>query len=88
MSDLVSQAEEEGITLAEVISRTMTKKEMDRAQKKINTELAENYGRIGDFMSGISVPSIEEIMESGFGGFGVDFVAELPVSDDPELIIA
>lgn len=82
MSDLVSQAENEGVTLAEVIARTMTSEEMDRAQAEIESQLAEGYPGIEDFMSEVSVPSLEEIMDAGFAGFGVDLEPGLPLSDD------
>ncbi len=88
MSDLVSQAENEGVTLADVIRRTMTRKEMYRAQRKIEAELTENYAKIGEFMLEVSIPSIEEIMDSGFDGFGVEFEPEMPVSDESELALA
>ncbi len=85
MAELVSQAENEGVTLAEVIARTMTKMDMDQAQAKIESQIAKNYAGISDFMSEISVPSIEEILEAGFNGFGVEFAAELPLSDESGL---
>jgi hypothetical protein len=78
--DLISQAEREGVTLAEVISRQMSPGEMDKAQGKLERQLSENYRRIEDFMSGIEVPSIEEMMmieESD------DF--ELGLLEEPEL---
>lgn len=85
MSDLVSQAENEGVTLAEVIARCMTPEEMDRAQAEIESQLADNYPGMEDFMSEVYVPSIEDILETGFSGFGVGLEAELPLSDDATL---
>lgn len=55
---LVSQAEEEGVTLAEVISRELSPEEMDLLQSQIDRELSENYGNIVDFMSGVEVPTV------------------------------
>ena len=85
MAELASQAESEGVTLAEVIARTMTKKDMDRAQARIESQIAKNYAGISDFMSEISVPSLDEILDSGFNGFGVEFAPELPLSDENAL---
>ena len=60
--ELASQAEKEGITLAEVISRTLDSRELDLMQAQLADELSENYRNIEDFMSGIEVPSLGELM--------------------------
>ena len=60
--ELASQAEKEGITLAEVISRTLDPRELDLMQAELADELSENYQNIEGFMSGIEVPSIGELM--------------------------
>ncbi|MCX6658295.1 MAG: hypothetical protein NTY62_06380 [Euryarchaeota archaeon] len=60
--ELVSQAEKEGITLAEIISRTLDPRELDLMQAELADELSENYRNIEGFMSGIEVPSIGELM--------------------------
>jgi hypothetical protein len=60
--ELASQAEKEGITLAEVISRTLDPRELDLMQAQLADELSENYRNIEDFMSGIEVPSLGELM--------------------------
>jgi hypothetical protein len=60
--ELASQAEKEGITLAEVISRTLDPRELDLMQAELADELSENYRNIEEFMSGIEVPSIGELM--------------------------
>lgn len=60
--ELAGQAEKEGITLAEVISRTLDPRELDLMQAEIADELSENYRNIEGFMSGIEVPSIGELM--------------------------
>ena len=60
--ELASQAEKEGITLAEVISRTLESRELDLMQAQLADELSENYRNIEDFMSGIEVPSLGELM--------------------------
>ncbi len=61
---LVSQAETEGVTLAEVISRTLDPRELDLMQAELADELSENYRNIEGFMSGIEVPSLEDLMSS------------------------
>jgi hypothetical protein len=60
--ELASQAEKEGITLAEVISRTLDPRELDLMQAELTDELSENYRNIEGFMSGIEVPSLGELM--------------------------
>jgi hypothetical protein len=60
--ELASQAEKEGITLAEVISRTLDPRELDLMQAELADELSENYRNIEGFMSDIEVPSIGELM--------------------------
>jgi len=60
--ELADQAEKEGITLAEVISRTLDPRELDLMQAELADELSENYRNIEDFMSGIEVPSLGELM--------------------------
>ncbi len=60
--ELVSQADKEGITLAEIISRTVDPRELDLMQAELADELSENYRSIEDFMSGVEVPSLGELM--------------------------
>lgn len=60
--ELAGQAEKEGITLAEVISKTLDQRELDLMQAELADELSENYRNIEGFMSGIEVPSIGELM--------------------------
>jgi len=60
--ELASQAEKEGITLAEIISRALDPRELDLMQAELADELSENYRNIEGFMSGIEVPSIGELM--------------------------
>ncbi len=62
---LVSQAEDEGVTLAEMISRTLTPGQIDDLQSRLCVELVSGYNRIEGFMSEVRVPSLDEIMESG-----------------------
>jgi len=60
--ELASQAEKEGITLAEVISKTLDPRELDLMQTELADELSENYRNIEGFMSGVEVPSLGELM--------------------------
>lgn len=60
--ELASQAEKEGITLAEVISRTLDPRELDLMQAELADELSENYRSIEGFMSEVEVPSLGELM--------------------------
>jgi len=61
--ELVSQAETEGMTLAEVISRMLSPKELDLIQSNLEDELSQNYRRIEEFMGGVEVPSLTELMD-------------------------
>lgn len=62
LADLVSQAEQEGTTLAEVISRTWSPKQMEHAQAELAREMSANYENIQGFMSDVHIPSIDEIL--------------------------
>jgi hypothetical protein len=62
VAELVSQAENEGVTLAEMISRTLTPEQMDGVQSGLCIELASNYGKIAGFMRDVTVPSLDELM--------------------------
>jgi hypothetical protein len=62
LAELVSQAEAEGVTLAEMISRTWSPAQIARAQAKLAKQISSNYRSIEGFMSGIKIPSIEEIL--------------------------
>jgi len=62
MIELVSQAEKEGTTVAEIIARQLTVEQMDEAQAALEERLAENYRSIEKFMSDVCVPSIDEVM--------------------------
>ena len=74
--ELVSQAEREGITLAEVISRTLSPRDLDLIQSNLEDELSENYRKIEDFMGGVEVPSLTELMDiDAFGKLGTELIA-------------
>jgi len=62
LAELLSQAEAEGVTLAEIISKSWSPAQMAHAQKKLAKQITSNYRGIADFMSGITIPSIEEIL--------------------------
>lgn len=64
MDELVSQAERDGVTLAEIIGRRLTPGQLDEIQDGIRVELASNYDKIAGFMTNVKVPSLEEIMNS------------------------
>ena len=65
---LAGQAEKEGVTLAELLTRDMSPEELDTAQAGLAIDLAENYSDIEEFMDGVEVPSIDEIISlSGDG---------------------
>lgn len=62
MMRFVSQAEEEGVTLAEVLTRKLSARDLDKIQAALAEELSSNYRNIEDFMSDVSVPSIDDIL--------------------------
>jgi len=64
LQKLVRQSETEGVTLAEIITRTLTASELEVVQKELAEELNEGYESICDFMSDVDVPTLEEMMES------------------------
>jgi hypothetical protein len=62
VTELVSQAEKEGVSLGLLISREMSLEEMDAAQLDLAAALSENYCSINHFMAEVKVPSIDEIL--------------------------
>ena len=60
--ELVSQAEREGITLAAMMSKEMSPEEMELLQEELESHMSDNYAKIQNFMSGISIPSMEDIL--------------------------
>jgi hypothetical protein len=86
VGELVSQAEEEGVTLAEMISRSLTPGQIDDMQSGLCIALASNYGKIEGFMRDVKVPSISELMgldELTDSGSGVDSLGfGMSLSDD------
>ncbi|MCU0859254.1 MAG: hypothetical protein MUE55_01525 [Thermoplasmata archaeon] len=65
LEELVSQADEEGVTLAEVISRTMTPRQMNTMQKGLAMQLSDNYAKIADFMQDVETSSMVDIEGMG-----------------------
>jgi chromosome segregation and condensation protein ScpB len=59
--ELVSQAEREGITLAEMISKSMSSEQIDVASMELAEELSSNFVNIESYMSDVEVPSLEDI---------------------------
>ena len=60
--ELVSQAEREGITLAEMISKSMSSEQIDVASMELAEELSNNFENIESYMSDVEVPSLEDIV--------------------------
>jgi ribosomal protein S12 len=61
LDELVSQADREGVTLAEVIARSMTPGQMNTLQKGLTAELEDNYAKISSFMEHVETSSMVEI---------------------------
>lgn len=88
IDDLVSQSEELGITLAELMAQSLSSSDLDNLQASLNKELATGYKEIEDFMSDISVPSIEEILsDEQFTPPLLEFEDDLPLSDDADQFV-
>ena len=62
--NLVSQSEKKGITLAEMIARSLSPEQMVELQSEISRNVASMHAEIKDFMSDVHVPSIEDILAS------------------------
>jgi hypothetical protein len=60
----VRRSENEGVTLAEILSQTLSADELDEVQSELAEDLSEGYESICEFMGGVDVPSLEDIMES------------------------
>ncbi|UCE80765.1 MAG: hypothetical protein JSV94_06405 [Methanobacteriota archaeon] len=53
---LVSQAEEEGLPLAQIMARELSATEIDRLQDFLTAEMTQSYAAIADFMRDVEVP--------------------------------
>jgi len=82
IEELVSQAESEGVTLASLISRYMTPEEISDAQHDLASAIAVFSSRTQDFMAGVEVPSVWEIMEQDESDSGDASAAEASVVSD------
>ena len=86
MMRFVSQAEKDGVTLAEVLTRTLSARDLDKVQTDLVEELSSNYRNIEDFMSDVSVPSINEILAMDHEDqAGLQSVSGRVLSDDNPL---
>ena len=56
LQKLVSQAEAEGVPLAEVIARELPANEIDEVEGYLRAEMSANYAAIEGFMKDIEVP--------------------------------
>ena len=82
IDELVSQSEIEGVTLASLISKHMSSDEISEAKEQLAIAIADGAERIEEFMSGIKIQSIWEILEEDALGLP-EIVDEFePVSSD------
>jgi len=80
---LVSQADQEGKTLAEILTRGLSSKELDRLQREVTQRIRANYISIASFMSDVDVPSTPDfasMTEEQLTDFEKEFLFAL--SDD------
>jgi len=78
---LVSQADQEGKTLAEILTRGLSSKELDRLQREVTQRIRTNYTSIASFMSDVEVPSIPDfasMTEEQLTDFEKEFLFALP----------
>ena len=86
LGQLVSQAEGEGVTLAEVISRTMTEQQMAAAEEEIRAEVARERSEIEGFMSGLEVASLETYLSMDDGQLS-DVLEDLAFALSDDLVV-
>ena len=55
LQKLVSQAEEEGVPLAQVMARELSMDEIDSLEGFLRAEMDDNYAAIADFMKDVEV---------------------------------
>jgi|GEM_PF-1590677 len=67
--ELVGKAEEEGVTLAAMISANLSPEDLEAARLELSLELSRGYSAIEDYMEEVEVPSLEDIVATGFPGF-------------------
>lgn len=65
LEELASQADKEGVTLAEVIARSMTPKQMNAVQRGVKAQLRDNYDLIAEFMGDVETSSMAHIEGMG-----------------------
>jgi len=56
IEDFISQAEQTGTTLAQVISASLSADELDRMQGELRSRIEKGYESIAEFMDGIETP--------------------------------
>ena len=86
LDKLVSQADQDGVTLAEIMTRELSPGDIDRMQQYLRHEMDDNYSAIEGFMRDIEVPGTYDFSsmdESELANLQVDLLEAL--SDTPTL---
>jgi len=65
LDKLVSQADQNGVTLAEIMAKELSPDEIDRVQQYIRREMNDNYSAIEGFMQDIDVPGTYDFSSMG-----------------------
>ena len=65
LDKLVSQADQNGVTLAEIMAKELSPDEIDRMQQYIRREMNDNYSAIEGFMQDIDVPGTYDFSSMG-----------------------
>jgi len=56
IEDFISQAEESGVTLAQVMSASLSAEELDRMQSELRGRIEKGYESIAGFMDAVEPP--------------------------------
>ncbi|MCJ2533271.1 MAG: hypothetical protein LN411_05060 [Candidatus Thermoplasmatota archaeon] len=87
LDKLVSQADQNGVTLAEIMTKELSPGDIDRMQQYLRHEMDDNYSAIEGFMQDIEVPDTYDFSsmdESELANLQVDLLEAL--SDTPTLV--
>ena len=86
LDELVSQADQNGVTLAEIMAKELSAGEIDRMQQYLRREMKDNYSAIEGFMQDIDVSGtydFNSMNESELADLQTDLLEAL--SDAPAL---
>lgn len=86
LEKLVSQADQNGVTLAEIMARELSPEDIDQMQQYLRREMNDNYSAIEGFMQDIDVPDTYDFSsmdESELANLQVDLLEALSDTSTP-----